>query len=616
MNTPFDRIRKLLSEMTSGRWLLLSVVVGISSGAAAIVFQILTESVGHFVLYQISGFSPGGADGEYHLFHAGDATLSVTAVVLVLALGGLLSGFVVYRFAPEAEGHGTDGAIDGFHNKRGNLTVRIAIVKTVASALTLGTGGSGGREGPIAQIGAAIGSSIGQALKLSARDRRILLATGMGAGVGAVFRAPLAGALFAGEILYRDADIESDVIVPSAIASIVAYSVYGLFLPPHLCFGHIFGELPDVQMQSIAELLPYSLLAVILVAVGFIYVRCFREVHRLFSRVPGPLMLRPAIGATMAGFLGLMFFHISGQNEQSLAVLSTGYSVLQTALKDPGNTTFGILVTIALLKIVTTSLTISSGGSGGVFGPSMVIGGCVGVAVGHVIGHVWPYEIHPAAFGIVGMAGFFAGCAHAPISTIIMVSEMTGSYQLLLPAMWVSTLCFLMSHRWTLYERQVPSRLESPAHRGDFLIDVLEGITVNDVYRRDRRIETVPEAMPLKSIVKLLSRTHQHYFPVVNSDGHMVGIFSSDDVRRYLYDETIWTLADAADVMTAPFISVSPDDDLNVAMKKFTALNLDELPVLAKDDPGQLLGMLRRKETIAAYNQQLLRQQQLAQEQE
>ncbi len=196
-----------------------------------------------------------------------------------------------------------------------------------------------------------------------------------------------------------------------------------------------------------------------------------------------------------------------------------------------------------------------------------------------------------------------------------MVSEMTGSYQQLLPAMWVSTLCLLMSQRWTLYDRQVSSRLESPAHRGDFLIDVLEGITVNDVYRRDRSVQTVPEAMPLASIVKLLSRTHQHYFPVVNDDGAMVGIFSTDDVRRYLYDETIWQVADAADVMTSRFISVVPSDDLNVAMKKFTALNLDELPVLSNESPGELIGMLRRKESIAAYNQRLLERQQLAQEQ-
>lgn len=609
------RKRKSLSELLNGRWLVLSALVGVLAGGSAIVFQVLTESVGHYILWYASEFHPRGADGEYHLFDAQSGTISPLAIIGVLIFGGLVSGFFVYRFAPEAEGHGTDGAIEAFHDKRGNISPRVAIIKTLASALTLGTGGSGGREGPIAQIGASVGSCVGQILKLSAHDRRILLAAGMGAGVGAVFRAPLAGALFAGEILYREADIESDVIVPSAIASIVAYSVYGLFLPADLCFGHVFGVLPKFEMRSIAELLPYSVLALVLVGVGFLYTRCFQEMHRLFARMPGPRMIRPAIGAGLTGLVAIALYFSQDQNEDTLAVLSTGYSILQTALKSPFDLSVGLLLTVAAVKIVTTSLTISSGGSGGVFGPSMVIGGCVGVAVGQITAMYWPHEIHPGAFGMVGMAGFFAGCAHAPISTIIMVSEMTGSYQLLLPAMWVSTLCFLMSTRWTLYERQVPSRLESPAHRGDFLIDVLEGITVNDVYRRDRRIDTVPEAMPLASIVKLLTRTQQHYFPVVDDNHAMVGIFSTNDVRRYLYDESIWQLADAADVMTSPFLSVAPADDLNIAMKKFTALNLDELPVLSVESPDQLIGMLRRKETIAAYNQRLMERQQLAQEQ-
>ncbi|MCH2213032.1 MAG: chloride channel protein [Fuerstiella sp.] len=606
---------KSLSDLLSGRWLILSVVVGLLAGCSGIVFQVLTEAVSHYVLWYASGFQTGGADGEYHLFEHHPSAISLTAVLMVLVLGGLISGFFVYRFAPEAEGHGTDGAIDAFHNQRGTVSARIAVIKTVASALTLGSGGSGGREGPIAQIGASVGSSIGQFLNLSARDRRILLAAGMGAGVGAVFRAPLAGALFAGEILYRESDIESEVIVPSAIASIVAYSAYGLFLPDQLCFGHVFGVLPEFEMRSIAELLPYSALALVLVGVGFLYTRCFHELNRVFSRLPGPRMVRPALGAGLAGLTAIALYFTHDRNDQTLAVLSTGYGLLQTALKSPGDISISILLTVAAAKIITTSLTISSGGSGGVFGPSMVIGGCVGVAIGQITGMYWPHEIHPGAFGVVGMAGFFAGCAHAPISTIIMVSEMTGSYQLLLPAMWVSTLCFLMSQRWTLYDRQVRNRLESPAHRGDFLIDVLEGITVNDVYRRDRQIDTVSESMPLASILQLLTRTQQHYFPVVNETGTMVGIFSTDDVRRYLYDESIWQLADAADVMTSPFLSVAPGDDLNVAMQKFTALNLDELPVLSVEAPDTLLGMLRRKETIAAYNQRLLERQQLAKEQ-
>jgi CIC family chloride channel protein len=214
----------------------------------------------------------------------------------------------------------------------------------------------------------------------------------------------------------------------------------------------------------------------------------------------------------------------------------------------------------------------------------------------------------PEVFAIVGMAGFFAGCAHAPISTIIMVSEMTGDYKLLLPTMWVSTLCFILCRRWTLYEKQVPSPLESPAHRGDFLIDLLEGIKVSDVPLRLR--QTVPESMPLREILRLLPETRQNYFPVTDSNNRLVGIFSTDDVRSYLYDETIWQLAVARDVMTSKLVSVAPDDDLNTALRRFTELNLDELPVLATNDSGKLMGMLRRKDVITVYNRRLLDQKQ------
>lgn len=606
---------KPLQKQVAGKWFLLSLGVGIAAGIGAIVFDVLGQTVGRFVLTQFSGFSPSGAKGEFHLFHPDHAEVSFAALLGIMIGGGLLSGWLVYTFAPEAEGHGTDGAIDAFHEKRGNISFRVAIVKTLASAITLGTAGSGGREGPIAQIGAALGSWLGQRLNLSARDRRILMAAGMGAGVGAIFRAPLAGAIFAGEIMYRDADLESDVVVPTAISSIVAYSIYGLFVPADMTFAHVFGHLPEFGMQSLAELVPYGIMSLLLAAVGILYIRCFYGVHELFRRMPGPPHIKPAIGAGLTGCVAIGLFYAFGQDDDLLAVLSTGYGILQNGLESPENLTIKVLLLVGLFKIVTTSLTISSGGSGGVFGPSMVIGGCIGVATGKLVSSFWWTPIHPGAFGVVGMAGFFAGIARAPISTIIMVSEMTGSYQLLLPTMWVSTLCFLLCNGTTLYKKQVPTRLESPAHRGDFTVDVLEGIKVSDVYRTDRRIELVPEAMPLSEIVKLLSRTHQHYFPVVDSDGKMVGIFSSDDVRSYIYDETIWRLADAADVMTQSFLSVAPNDDLNDAMRKFTSLNLDELPVLDPNDTGILLGMLRRKEAIAAYNRQLASRQEAVREQ-
>lgn len=594
-----------LKPGATGKWLLLALIIGLIAGLGAILFQVSGQLVARFVLVEFTGFRPGEGHGERALFESPDRPISMPALLIVLTAGGLVSGVLVYTFAPEAEGHGTDGAIDAFHNRRGNIPIRVAIVKTLASAITLGTAGSGGREGPIAQIGASMGSFLGQRLRLTARDRRIMLATGMGAGVGAVFRAPLAGALFAGEILYREADIESDVIVPAAIASIIAYSVYGLFLPADLCFAHIFGGLDRYATTSLMELFPYTILALALTVMAAIYVHVFYGLHHVFAKSPIPQKLRPALGALLAGLVGVALYLTFGRDRDVLAVLSTGYGTLQKGLESPASVSVQVLLTVATFKILTTAFTIGSGGSGGVFGPSMVIGGCTGLAVGRLCQVFWPGVINVGAFGVVGMAGFFAGCANAPISTVIMVSEMTGSYSLLLPAMWVSTLCFLSCRRWSLYRSQVATRLESPAHRGDFVVDILEGLTVADVFRSDRRVETVPESMPLREIVRMLARTHQHEFPVHSADGKIVGVFSDDDVRRYLFDQTIWELADAADIMHSKFLYVTPEEDLNSALQKFTTLNIDDLPILESSASGRLLGMLRRKDVITAYNKLL-----------
>ncbi len=616
MKSPFEHISTFLKGFefrATGKWFVLASIVGVIAGLGAIGFQVLGQVISHGTLSKFAGFTQSEAAGEHALFEHTAGVFSPWMLLLILTLGGLVSGWLVYTFAPEAEGHGTDAVIDAFHNGRGNIRARIPFIKLIASSITIGTGGSAGREGPIAQVGAGFGSYLATRLNLSSRDRRILVAAGMGAGVGAIFRAPLAGALFAGEILYKDADIESDVIVPSAISSIVGYTTFSLFLPKEKWFMPLFGDSLKHAVSSPFELLPMSLLAIVLVLVGILYIKTFYGTHHLFSKLPVKPHFRPAIGAFLAGVVGIALYYAFDEDQDVLAVLSTGYGSLQQAFSSTDTMSISVLLAIVFFKIVTTSLTIGSGGSGGVFGPSMVIGGCLGAAVGQVL-YKYGWTQYPQVYAIVGMAGFFAGCAHAPFSTIIMVSEMTGDYQLLLPTMWVSTLCFLVCRRWTLYVKQVPTRLESKAHRGDFIVDILEGIHVADVYRKNQKLVFVPESMTLDEIVHVLAKTHQHYFPVVNEEQKMVGIFSSDDVRSYLYDETIWKLAVARDVMVTKIVSVVPEDDLNTALRRFTALNLDELPVLDPNDSGKLLGMLRRKETIAAYNRCLLEHKQEAEQ--
>lgn len=598
-----------------GKWILLASLIGVFAGLSAIAFDVLGQTVVRYTLTALAGYRPLGAAGEHARYHYEPDFFSPWMIVAVMALGGLVSGVLVYTFAPEAEGAGTDAAIDAFHNQRGKIRARIPFIKTVASAITLGTGGSGGREGPIALIGAGFGSWLATRLKLSNRERRVLLAAGMGAGIGAIFRAPLAGAVFAGEILYSDADLEAEVIMPAAAASVIAYSVYVQSLPAESRFVPLFGAGLEHTFVSPMQLPAYALLAVVLFAIGAIYVTVLLGTQKLFRRIPLVPHIRPAIGASLAGVIGVGLYFLFDHDPNLLGSLGTGYGTLQIAATTAERLGIACLLSIAMAKIVTTSLTIGSGGSGGIFGPSMVIGGCTGAAVGLTLQRLWPDVFtEPEAFAVVGMAGFFSGIARAPISTIIMVRALTGDYGLLLPTMLVSTTTFVLSQHFRLYQKQPPTRMESLAHRGDFIVDVLEGLLVGDLYQRNRKLILIPEGMTLDTIVHRLAYTHQHYFPVVDENQRMVGIFSDDDVRAYLYDDTLWKLAVARDIMVDNYLFLTPDDDLNTALRRFTSHNLDELPVLDPDQPGKFLGMLRRKETIAAYNQRLIELKQSSEE--
>lgn len=453
--------------LSSGRWFLLSAIVGVVAGFGAIAFHWANSVVAHYALVGVAGYAEHEPLGHYAIFpKPQDVTFSPWLLLAVITGGGLVSGLIVYSFAPEAEGHGTDAVIEAFHQKEGFIRARIPLVKLVASAITIGTGGSAGREGPIAQIGAGFGSFLGTLLKLSPRDRRLLLAAGMGAGIGSIFRAPLAGALFAAEILYKDSDVESEVIIPATIASIIAFITFGLWLPPGERFVPLFGDAIEYHFTNFWELLPLALLAIVLTIVAIGYINCFYGVVKIFKKLPGPPHVRPAIGALLTGLIGLALFAAMEQDPRTLAVFSSGYGALQSALSDSRSMGVTLLLAIGLVKIATTSLTIGSGGSGGVFGPSIVIGGCLSGAFANFLHERWPHFVRqPEIYPLVGMAGFFACCAHAPISSILMVAEITGDYRLLLPAMWVSTICFLLNRRWTLYIKQVPTRRDSLAHR-------------------------------------------------------------------------------------------------------------------------------------------------------
>lgn len=535
---------------------------------------------------QMAGYRPPIPAGEGHLFAPSQTPLNRWMLFFLPALGGIISGWLVYTFAPEAEGHGTDAAIDSYHNKGGFVRGRIPFIKTIASAVTITSGGSGGREGPIAQIGAGFGSYLATRLKLSDRDRRIMLAAGIGAGVGSIFRAPLAGALFAAEVLYRNPEFEAEVIIPAGISSVVAYCVFCL-----VCgWGSLF-ESQDFAFQNPLELGPYIVLAFILVGGGILYIKSFYGVHRIAKALKIPNHIKPAIGGLCTGAIGFFLPQ----------ALSFGYGFAQMALNNEIPTL--LLLGLAFGKIMTTSFSIGSGGSGGVFGPSIVIGGAFGGAVGRIFHAIIPGIVtEPGAFVVVGMAGFFAAVSNTPISTIIFVSEMTNSYHLLLPSLLVCSLVYLLSRKWTIYVQQVPSRLDSSAHRGDFFVDVLGTIRVKELLHQVRKVKLVPEDMPLFAFRKMFSSTDQHYFPVVNKKNILTGIFSINDIREIIFDQEIGDLVVMKDIANPDIIVTTPSEDLNEVLKKFTIRNLHRLPVVKDEDHTILLGMLDRMEVIQHYN--------------
>jgi len=575
----------------AGKWAVYFLIIGIIAGLGSILFHYLCVLGMHYLMDLLAGYRPPSPAGEHHLLEPTATPFRRYMLFFLPAMGGLFSGWLVYTFAPEAEGHGTDAAIDAYHNKGGKIRARVPIIKTIASAVTLTTGGSGGREGPIAQIGAGFGSFLATRLKLSRRERRIMMAAGIGAGVGSIFRAPLAGALFAAEVLYRDPEFEPEVIIPAGIASVVAYCEFCLVFG----WGSLFAS-PDFVFRNPMELMPYLVLAGVLAGTGFLYVKSFYGIIGIFHRLHLPNHLKPALGGLVTGAIGVMFPH----------TLAFGYGYIQQALTNLHGISILFLLTLALGKILTTSFSIGSGGSGGVFGPSVVIGGAMGGVVGKAFHKLMPSVVtEPGSFIIVGMAGFFAGVSNTPISTIIFVSEMTNSYHLLLPGLLVCSVVYLASTHWTIFHNQVKNKIASAAHTGEFFVDILQAIRVTDLMGKVRRVTLIPQGMTFEAFRKLFSKTKQHYFPVMDPNNRLAGIFSSTDIRGLLFERGVGDLVVMQDIAHTDIIVTTPADDLNTVMKKFTQKNIDSLPVVQEDDHGILLGMLTRRDVIAFYNEEV-----------
>ncbi|MFQ5506984.1 MAG: chloride channel protein [Planctomycetota bacterium] len=573
--------------------MILPAMIGAVAAVGAIVFYSMLGLSHSFFFEYLGGYHPPGPAGEAPLFDWGRGIEPRPWMLLVLpTIGGLVSGILVYSLAPEAEGHGTDAAIEAYHNKGGEVRGRVPFVKAIASAIMIGTGGSAGREGPIAQIGAGFGSLVGKWFRLSAKDRRVLLTAGMAGGIGSIFHAPVAGALFASEVLYKRMELEGEVLVPATVSSIIAYTL----------FASMFGWEPlfliqqDLEFKHLYELLPYTILALCVVLGAFVYAKSFYMIKDLFVRIPGPRHIKPAIGGLAVGLIGFFGWPDA---------LGSGYGVIQGAIQ--GNLTLHFLLAVAGLKILTTGFTIGSGGSGGMFGPSVVIGGALAGAVGLGLGNLFPGMIeHPESYVIVGMAGFFAAAANTPISTVIMVTEMTGSYHLLLPTLWVCVISYVLLNKTTIYDTQPAGPLDSPAHLNEMMAETLKRISVREAMDSGKsEMVTLERSTSLKEILDLFSTTQQESFPVLDSEGRLMGSLNSRALRAIAGQAELLQLIVAED-LAMPLPSVTPDEDLLHATKTMSQAGTDEVFVVHPVEQDRLLGILHRQQVVAVYAMQVM----------
>ncbi|MGC9286814.1 MAG: chloride channel protein [Hydrogenobaculum sp.] len=440
------------------KWFILGIINGVVSGLGALFFYYSLKLCEFIFTVKILGYhfpSPVGEKPNDLFFKQG----LVYLLPIVTAIGGLIAGFIVFKWAPEAEGHGTDAAIDAYHNKRGIIRDRVIFIKTIASAITIGSGGSAGREGPTALISAGISSWLARLLGLSERDRERILAVGIGAGIGTIFKAPIGGAILAAEILYK-ADLQADIIFPGLVASAIGYSIFGSIVG----FTPVFGF---YQQQFDPLRLPlYVILGVVCGIVGVIYAKTFYYFKdNFFKNLKLNIYLKPVLGMFITGIIGMAFPEILG----------TGYGWLQAVIDGKLQifNTYGIpfvlfFISLAFIKIIATSFTVGSGASGGVFAPGLFIGGFLGAGMGIMFHNLFPSLVHSqniGAFSIVGMLSLFGAAGKVPIAVTLMVVEMTGSYQLLPACMLAVATSYLISGDVSIYKSQVKTREDSPLYK-------------------------------------------------------------------------------------------------------------------------------------------------------
>jgi len=579
------------------RILFIAIVIGIISGFGSLLFYKGLKWGSQFCMGYLLNYQRPIEGESLAVISQWSAPGNIFLLLPIICTGALLSGLLIMNLAPEAEGHGTDAAIKAFHTG-GKIRWRVPFLKAITAIMTISTGGSAGSEDPAAQISAGFGSIVADHFKLSPRERRLALATGIGAGIGTIFKAPLGGAVLAAEILYIR-DFEAEAIIPSFLAAIIGYSIFGLFEG----FDPIFALIPI--SWNISQLPFFLVLGIICALMGLLYISVFHGTKNVFSRFFKernlPPFLKPVSGAFILGIIVIALFFISPEAQMlGLAGLGPGYGFVQLSLFTM--VPLVVLIFLPFMKILTTSLTLGSGGSGGGFAPGLTIGAATGGAVGMIFHILFP-EIIPLqtvpVFGIVGMIALFGAITNAPIAVLIMVVEMMGNLSLLVPAMGCVGISHMITGGKTILREQVPTMAQSEAHRHEYGKRVLERILVHEAMIPQDLVITLSPDDPVQKARTIIDETSHTGFPVLDA-GRLVGILTVCNVR--CIQNGVGLSSPVRDAMTRELFVISPEATMENALKLMMLHNIHHLPVVEPDHPELMLGFLTRTDIMQIYS--------------
>lgn len=571
---------------TIGRWRLnqhvylslLAILIGILGGYGAVLFRFAIKAA-QYGFYQ-----------NTHDFLNFAHTLPLYLKIGLPALGGLLVGHIIYFGAHEAKGHGVPEVMEAVVLRGGRIRSRVALVKILASGISIGSGSSVGREGPIVQIGSSIGSTLARVLKVPRDREKTMVGCGAAAGIAATFNAPIAGVLFAIEVLLGDFGLStfSPVVLSSVTATTISRHYFGNF-PAFV--------IPTYNVVSLWEFLLYPILGIAAGVIALLFIITLYKCEDLFNALKIPEYLKPALGGLFLGCLLGKWPHVFG----------VGYGAVNLSLKN--QLPVLLLFSLIFVKILATSITLGSGASGGIFAPSLFIGAMTGGYFGFCVHKLFPlFTANSGAYALVGMGAIVAGTTHAPITAILIIFELTGDYGIILPLMLsciLSTIITTSLKRGSIYTIKL-------LRRG---IDISEGWEQNilrTLYVREimsDQVVTIPESMDLFDIINTLKIYNVSYLHMVNGNEELTGIISFRDIRPFLQEDTLKRSIIARDIATPDVFTVRGSDNVQLALERMGRRGISQLPVVAEDSAVRVIGTVSKKDVLAAYEKTIVRRE-------